>query len=144
MKSHCICHLVAVGALSAVWSLSAAVTIDPGRAEIVSPGVDTKKAAEALQAALEKIAGGRPELFPTPIAGSYNFEFKPLPEGSTDDFAWAVTGEGTVFRGDHRAAVRDYLVKALGVTRDEDGKPVFKLRKPLSFDALKGSGKISR
>ena len=33
---------------------------------------------------------------------------------------------------------------AVGVTRDEDGKPVFKLRMSRSFDALKGSGKASK
>lgn len=117
--------------------------VEPGRMKIVSPGADTKPAAEALQAALEKITGFRPEIVTSPIPGSHNFTFKPMPEGSADDFAWEVTGEGTAIRGDPRAAVRDYLVKALGVTRDADGKPVFKLRKPLSFDVLKGSGKKS-
>ena len=117
--------------------------VESNRMKIVSPGADTKKAAEALQAALEKITGFRPEIVTSPIAGSHNFTFKPMSEGNADDFVWEITGEGTTFRGDPRAAVRDYLVKALGVTRDEDGKPVFNLRKPLSFDALKGAGKAA-
>ena len=117
--------------------------VESNRMKIVSPGADTKKAAEALQAALEKITGFRPEIVTSPIAGSHNFTFKPMSEGNADDFAWEITGEGTTFRGDPRAAVRDYLVKALGVTRGEDGKPVFNLRKPLSFDALKGAGKAA-
>ena len=90
------------------------------------------------------IAGFRPEVVTSPIPGSHNFVFKPMPSGGDGDFAWKVAGDGTVFMGDPGAAVRDYLVKALGVTRDADGKPVFKLRKPLSFDALKGSGKVNR
>ena len=116
----------------------------PRSMKIVSHGAGTKKAAEALQAALEKITGFRPEVVPSPIPGSHNFEFKPMAEGSDGDFAWVVSGNGTVFRGDPCAAVRDYLEKALGVTRDADGKPVFKLRKPLSFDAIKGYGKAKR
>ena len=121
------------------------VTVDGvANLKISSNPEHLKKAAEALQAALEKITGFRPEIVTSPIAGSHNFTFKPMSEGKADDFAWEITGEGTAFRGDPRAAVRDYLVKALGVTRDEDGKPVFKLRKPLSFDALKGAGKAVR
>ena len=142
--------MLAVGMVSAAWSLSAAVTIDPGKAEIissggatklaadelqlhlekitgvkvpirgaatpgayafrlektvlgpnvepgrmkiVSPGADTKPAAEALQAALGKITGFCPEIVTSPIPGSHNFTFKPMPEGSADDFAWQITGE---------------------------------------------------
>ena len=85
---------------------------------------------------LEKITGFRPEIVTSLISGSHNFTFKPMSEGSADDFAWQITWEGTAFRGDPRAAVRDYLVNALGVTRDADGKPVFKLRKPLGLDAI--------
>lgn len=118
--------------------------VDPNRMKIVSPGAATKSAAEALQKALEKVTGFRPEVVPTPIAGSYNFVFKPMPTGRDDDFAWSISGEGTTFCGDSRAAVRDYLVKALGVTRDTDGRAVIKPRKPLSFDALSGSGKTGK
>ena len=116
----------------------------PSLMKIVSPGAGTRNAAEALQSALEKITGFRPDVVTSTIPGSHNFVFKPMPNGGDGDFAWKVTGDGTVFMGDPSAAVRDYLVKALGVTRDADGKPVFKLRKPLSFDALKGSGKVDR
>jgi len=115
--------------------------VNPEKLFIVSSSIETKEVAELLQAALEKIGGKKPVIRPNGVAAGHSFHFEPTSAG--DDpaaFSWWMEGNVTHFKGNLRAAVRDYLEKGLGVTRGADGKPIYPVRRPLHFDALKGGG----